>query len=63
MTRRLAALPVDERAVLALVAVEGLPYTDAAEVLDVPPATAMALLARARAHLRDAPPVALDRAS
>jgi RNA polymerase sigma-70 factor (ECF subfamily) len=56
MMKRLASLPLDERAALALVAVEGFTYADVAEVLDVPVATAMETLARARARLRaDAP--------
>jgi RNA polymerase sigma-70 factor (ECF subfamily) len=53
---RLALLPVDERAALALVAVERFAYADVAEVLDGPVATAMDIVARAHAHLAgDAP--------
>lgn len=48
----MAALPEDQRAVLALVAIEGLGYREAAEVLDVPLGTVMSRLARARAKLK-----------
>ncbi|RMF75234.1 MAG: RNA polymerase sigma factor [Alphaproteobacteria bacterium] len=47
----LAGLPEDQRAVLVLVAVEGLRYREAAEVLGVPVGTIMSRLARARAKL------------
>ena len=46
-----AALPEDQRAVLALVAIDGLSYKDAAEALCVPTGTVMSRLARARAKL------------
>jgi RNA polymerase sigma-70 factor (ECF subfamily) len=49
--RAMAALPVEQRTVLSLVAVEGLAYREAAEVLDVPIGTVMSRLARARAAL------------
>lgn len=42
----------DHREVLILVAVEGMAYADAAEVLGVPPGTVMSRLSRARDHLR-----------
>ncbi len=45
------ALPDDHRAVLALVAVEGLSYREAAVVLETPIGTVMSRLARARAAL------------
>lgn len=48
----MAALPEDQRAALALVAIEGLGYREAAEVLDVPVGTVMSRLARARAKLK-----------
>jgi DNA-directed RNA polymerase specialized sigma24 family protein len=54
LIERLDGLPLDERAALALVAVERFDYADVAEVLDVPVATAMETLARARARLRGA---------
>lgn len=44
-------LPEEQRAVLALVAIEGLSYREAAEVLDTPIGTVMSRLARARAAL------------
>ena len=47
----LARLPDEQRDVLALVAVEGLTYREAAEVLDTPIGTVMSRLARARAAL------------
>jgi RNA polymerase sigma-70 factor (ECF subfamily) len=42
------ALPDAQRAVMLLVAVEGLSYREAAEILDVPIGTVMSRLARAR---------------
>jgi RNA polymerase sigma factor (sigma-70 family) len=47
----LGLLPEEQRAVLALVAIEGLSYREAAEVLEVPIGTVMSRLARARAAL------------
>ena len=47
----MAALPEDQRTVLALVAIEGCSYKDAAEVLDIPVGTVMSRLARARSRL------------
>ena len=44
-------LPDDQRAVLVLVAIEGLNYREAADVLDLPMGTVMSRLARARARL------------
>jgi RNA polymerase sigma-70 factor (ECF subfamily) len=49
--RAMAALPDEQRVVLALVAVEGLTYREAAEVLETPIGTVMSRLARARAAL------------
>ena len=49
--RAMALLPEEQRAVLAVVAVEGLSYREAAEVLDTPIGTVMSRLARARATL------------
>ena len=40
------------RDVLILVAIEGMPYAEAAAVLGIPPGTVMSRLSRARAHLR-----------
>lgn len=47
----MASLPEDQRAVLALVAIEGLSYKAAAEALDIPLGTMMSRLARARSKL------------
>jgi RNA polymerase sigma-70 factor (ECF subfamily) len=47
----MSSLPEDQRAVLALVAIEGLSYKAAAEALDIPVGTVMSRLARARAKL------------
>ncbi len=49
--RALDSLPAEQRAVLALVAVEGLSYREAADVLETPIGTIMSRLARARAAL------------
>lgn len=46
-------LPEEQRAALLLVAVEGLSYRDAAEVLDLPVGTLTSRVARARVALRD----------
>ncbi len=47
----MAELPQAQQAVLALVAIEGLSYREAADVLDVPVGTVMSRLARAREAL------------
>lgn len=44
-------LPEEQRSVIALVAVEGLTYREAADVLEIPIGTVMSRLARARAAL------------
>jgi RNA polymerase sigma-70 factor (ECF subfamily) len=46
------ALPEEQRAVLHLVAIEGLPYQEAANALGIPLGTLMSRLGRARAALR-----------
>lgn len=48
----LAALPHEQRAAVLLVDADGLPYTEAAEVLGVPRGTLASQLHRARAELR-----------
>lgn len=48
----LSALPTDRREVLALVAVEGCSYREAADILGIPVGTLMSRLARARKQLR-----------
>ena len=50
----LMALPVEQREVLVLVALDGMTYRDAAECLGVPVGTVMSRLARAREALRSA---------
>lgn len=52
--RAMAQLPDEQRAVLALVAIEGLSYKEAAEALDVPVGTIMSRLARGRKALVEA---------
>jgi RNA polymerase sigma-70 factor (ECF subfamily) len=49
--RAMASLPDEQRLVLSLVAVEGMAYREAAEILDVPIGTVMSRLSRARAVL------------
>jgi RNA polymerase sigma-70 factor (ECF subfamily) len=44
-------LPPDQRAALALVAIEGMTYAEAADVLEVPVGTIMSRIARARRNL------------
>ena len=46
------ALPDEQRAVLHLVAIEGLPYNEAARALGIPLGTLMSRIGRARAALR-----------
>ena len=50
----MAGLPEEQRAVLALVAIEGQSYQQAAETLGVPIGTIMSRLSRARRRLTDA---------
>ena len=47
----IAALPEEQRAVMALVAIEGYSYKEAAAILETPIGTIMSRLARARARL------------
>ena len=54
LARALAALPVDQRAVVLLIDAEGLDYDAAAGVLGVAPGTIASRLSRARASLRAA---------
>jgi RNA polymerase sigma-70 factor (ECF subfamily) len=49
--RAMARLPVEQRIVLSLVAVEGMSYREAAAVIGTPTGTVMSRLARARAAL------------
>jgi RNA polymerase sigma-70 factor (ECF subfamily) len=48
----LQALPLDQRAVIHLVTIEGLSYQEAADALGTPVGTVMSRLSRARAALR-----------
>lgn len=64
--RAFMALPDEQRAVLHLIAIEGLSYQEASEALGVPVGTIMSRLSRARASLRateqrSAKPVAEQR--
>lgn len=52
--RLVAALPPEQRAALMLVAVDGLSYGDAAEILRVPTGTVASRVARARIALAEA---------
>lgn len=45
-------LPDDQREALALIAVEGLSYAEAGQLLGIPPGTVMSRVSRARARLR-----------
>lgn len=54
ISARFAALPEPQRAVLHLVAIEGLSYRETADALSIPIGTVMSRLGRARAALRDA---------
>jgi RNA polymerase sigma factor (sigma-70 family) len=51
VTEAMQALPEEQRALISLVAVEGLTYREASEVLKIPMGTVMSRLARARAAL------------
>ena len=51
--RALAELPSEQRAVLTLVCVDGLSYSEAADVLGVPMGTVMSRLARGRQALHE----------
>ena len=44
----MAALPVEQRALMALVVIDGQSYKEAAAILDIPIGTVMSRLARAR---------------
>jgi RNA polymerase sigma-70 factor (ECF subfamily) len=52
--KALLSLPEDQREVVVLVAIDGLSYKDAAEILGLPMGTLMSRLARAREALRRA---------
>ncbi len=54
LSRAFRALPAEQRDVVALVALEGMRYDEAAAVLGVPMGTVRSRLSRARAALREA---------
>jgi len=60
---KLARLPEDQRAVLLLVAVEDLSYSDAAKVLNIAVGTVMSRLSRARERLQQEIEGIADKAS
>jgi RNA polymerase sigma-70 factor (ECF subfamily) len=49
----LSLLPDDQREALALVAIEGCSYREAAEILEIPTGTLMSRLSRARERMRE----------
>ena len=52
LQQALAELPMDQREILLMVAVEGLKYREVASILGIPEGTVMSRLARARERLR-----------
>jgi RNA polymerase sigma-70 factor (ECF subfamily) len=60
----MARLPAEQRAIIALVCIEGLSYKEAAEISGVPVGTVMSRLARARRTLHAVlnPPARADTA-
>ncbi|WP_341581814.1 RNA polymerase sigma factor [Marinobacter metalliresistant] len=50
----MSRLPEDQRQIISLVAIQGMPYKMVAEILEVPKGTVMSRLARARAALSHA---------
>ena len=52
MARAIETLPLEQKEALLLVALEGLPYQEAADILQVPIGTLMSRLGRARSALR-----------
>ncbi len=53
LQRCLLGLPAEQRAVLLLVTLEGMPYAEVAQVLQLPLGTVMSRLSRARSRLRE----------
>lgn len=49
--RAMQRLPIEQREVLAMVAIEGMTYRETASVLEIPEGTVMSRLSRARAQL------------
>ena len=52
MAKAIDALPPEQKEALLLIALEGLPYQEAADILKIPLGTLMSRLGRARAALR-----------
>lgn len=52
MARAIETLPLEQKEALLLIALEGLPYQEAADILKIPLGTLMSRLGRARATLR-----------
>ena len=52
MARAIETLPLEQKEAILLVALEGLPYAEAADILKIPLGTLMSRLGRARAALR-----------
>lgn len=51
--RHITRLPLEQKQVLLLIALEGFNYSEAASILAIPKGTLMSRLARARANLRE----------
>ena len=51
--KAIGQLPEDQRSVLVLVAVDGLSYREASDILEIPLGTVMSRLARARRRLHE----------
>ncbi len=51
--KAIGRLPEEQRSVLVLVAVDGLSYREASDILDIPLGTVMSRLARARRRLHE----------
>jgi RNA polymerase sigma-70 factor (ECF subfamily) len=51
VSEALGTLPVEQRQAVALVLVDGLPYRDAADILEIPIGTLTSRIARAREAL------------
>ena len=54
MARAIETLPAEQKEALLLIALEGLSYQEAADILKIPLGTLMSRLGRARAALRAA---------